>query len=488
MTVDYKRIEEIIEQNFQDEINVLRHIISIQSVAQEPNDENIKAGKPFGEGVDRAYRYLLNKGESFGFTALDIDGYGGHLEFATNSDSTENDSYKEIFAIAAHLDCVPIGDGWIKDPLGGEIYDGKLFGRGAYDDKGPAIASLFAMRALREAGFLPDKRIRLILGLDEETECYGMKYYLENEEMPDMGFTPDGDFPVIHGEKGILLFDIAKKFGKNQKGNLQLRNVKGGEADNMVASNARALINAANPKCYEDILKLAEEYITNADMDIKTRRLGKSLEIKIKGIPAHGASPWKGVNAVSLMMEFLGNIEFDSDDTNDFIEFFNIHIGQQTDGENLGILLCDDLSGNTILNVGGIEMDSESAHLTINVRYPVSFDEESIYRGMEDVLKKYNLGIVKKANKIPLYLNPDSDFIKGLTEVYRDVTGDSESLPMVIGGGTYARYFDRNFVAFGAKFPGGEAVEHRADEYIRLDDLLLMTKIFAKALLKFTSD
>lgn len=478
-----KEIERIIEKNFDEEVFVLQELISIKSVAEEPTEKSIECGMPFGKGVYEAYKYFLKKGENYGFDAVDVDGYGGHLEFKDTGDEGNS----QIFGVAAHLDCVPEGEGWTKNPFAGEIKEGLMYGRGTYDDKGPAVAGLFAMKALKEAGFKPQKRIRLILGLDEETNCDGMKYYLENEEMPDMGFTPDGDFPVIYGEKGILMFEIAKKFGKSMSEGIQLRSISGGEADNMVATNARVVVKSDNQKKYDEISRLAEKQRETGNMDISVRKLGKSLEIKVKGISAHGATPWKGKNAISLMMEFLGNIEFGSDGVNDFIDFYNNHIGYETDGKSLGCFMEDEVSGGTILNVGKIYMDTKSVHLTVNIRYPISFGEDDIYGGMEEVLKKYDLGITKKMNKLPLFVDPESEFIKGLTQVYREVTGDAKTPPKVIGGGTYARSFEDNFVAFGAKFPEGEAVEHQGDEYIALEDLKLMTKIFAGALLKFTS-
>lgn len=117
-------------------------------------------------------------------------------------------------AIIGHLDVVPAGSGWSHEPYGGEIADGKMYGRGTLDDKGPVISCLYAMKALKDAGFVPEPTVRLILGLDEESGWKGIKYYFEKEKRPDYGFTPDADFPLINGEKGLMIFGLAKKFGK----------------------------------------------------------------------------------------------------------------------------------------------------------------------------------------------------------------------------------------------------------------------------------
>ena len=153
----------------------------------------------------------------------------------------------------------------------------------------------------------------------------------------------------------------------------------------------------------------------------------------------------------------------------------------ELNGEKLGCRFSDEVSGETILNVGMIDMDRSSAKLTINIRYPITKKSEDIYAGMDDVCSRYDLGIIKRAEREPLYKAPDSPMVAELLTAYREITGDGETEPLVIGGGTYARLFD-DFVAFGAKFPGGADVEHQKDEYVALDDLKKMTVIYAEAI------
>ena len=465
-----EKIRTKVEENWSEEVGTLRELISIKSVAVRTDGD-----APFGEGVDEAFRYMLAKGEEFGFESVDVDGYGGHIQFGGGGED------RDIMGIAAHLDCVPEGEGWTHDPFAGEIADGRLYGRGTNDDKGPAVATLFAMKALAELGMTPKKRVRLILGLDEETDWEGMDYYLENEEMPTFGFTPDSDFPVVNAEKGILVFDIASKFKKQAAKGLEFRSFKGGEADNMVAASARVIVNSQKKSDYEAIREKAAYFEEMYGVPVHTRQIGKSLEISLKGVSAHGAHPEQGKNAISYMMAFLGLLDFTNDDVTDFIDFYNGYIGMELNGEKLGCRFEDEVSGETILNVGMIEMDKSSVKLTINIRYPITKKSEDIYAGMDEVCSKYDLGIIKRTEREPLYKAPDSSLVSELLTAYREITGDEESQPLVIGGGTYARLFD-DFVAFGAKFPGGADVEHQKDEYIILDDLKAMTVIYAEAI------
>ena len=172
-------------------------------------------------------------GREMGFAVKNVDNYGGHIDFPGSGD--------KIMGILGHLDVVPAGDGWQHEPYGGEIEEGRLYGRGTSDDKGPVIACLFAMKALKEAGYQPKATIRLILGLDEETHWKGMEYYFARERKPDWGFTPDADFPLINGEKGMLVFDLAKKFARTSGEGLVLRSLSGGIAPNSVPDSCRAV-------------------------------------------------------------------------------------------------------------------------------------------------------------------------------------------------------------------------------------------------------
>lgn len=198
-----------IEENKEDMLRMLQELIAIKSVAEEAGGE-----KPFGEGVQQAFSYVLEKAEEEGFLTKNVDNYGGHVEL--------RGSGEKVMGIVGHLDVVPEGTGWEVPPYSGEIRDGKIYGRGTMDDKGPVVASFYAMKAVKECGAPLKDTVRLILGLDEETNWEGMEYYLSKEASPDYGFTPDGDFPAIHGEKGILVFDLVKKLSKSQGKGLEL--------------------------------------------------------------------------------------------------------------------------------------------------------------------------------------------------------------------------------------------------------------------------
>ncbi|MEG0829935.1 MAG: dipeptidase PepV [Anaerovoracaceae bacterium] len=463
-----KSINEIIEKNKEEMLATLGELIKLKSVVAESKED-----MPFGEDVHKAFSYMLKKGRDNGFKTKNVDNYGGHIDFPGEEGG--------VMGIVGHLDVVPEGTGWIHEPYGGEQIDGMIYGRGTMDDKGPVVASFYAMKAIKEAGIKLDKTVRLVLGLDEETNWIGMEHYLSKVEPPDFGFTPDGDFPAIHGEMGILVFEIAKKLAKSTDKGLELRTVRGGNAANMVPDNCRAVIRDENIKNYSIIKEKVAAFRNENKGKINCKGVGKSLEITTQGISSHGAKPESGVNAISIMMEFLGQLNFVNEDANDFVEFYNKHIGYNLHGESLGCGFEDQVSGKLILNVGVIDFKTEAVTLTVNIRYPITVEGEDVYQAIMPVMNKYNLGVVKEKHEESIYLPSDDPMIVTLMDIYRKHTGDQDSQPLVIGGGTYARAI-KNTVAFGARFPGEPELGHQKNECISVENLMKMTKIYGEAI------
>ena len=459
------------------QIETLQDLVSIKSVVSDPVTTREGELFPFGEGVQDAFACFLKKAKELGFETQNIDNYGGHVDFGQGT---------ETVGILGHLDVVPEGEGWSFAPYSAAVSDGYIYGRGTLDDKGPMVAALYAMKALKDVGYEPAKKVRLIVGLDEETEWKGMEYYFARQPMPDYGFTPDADFPALNGEKGMMVFEIARKLPK-QSGGLTLRSLNGGSATNMVAEKARAVVNSDSSETYSQIKELAAAFRTERGFKVNTKGVGKSLEITVEGKSAHGAYPQAGVNAISVMMEFLGNLNFSSDELNVFFDFYRRYIGFDVNGKNLGCGFEDAQSGKLTLNVGLVHYDKGSITLNINVRYPVTVTEEQVYEGILPTLNEYDMGLIKVSGKPPVYMAPDSPMIKTLVGIYQKHTGDTESKPIVIGGGTYAKAA-KNIIAFGGIFPGDEDRMHQKDERISIDRFMTMTKIYAEAIYQLTQE
>lgn len=458
-----QKVEDLRESMTRD----LQSLIRIPSVKGAPEE-----GAPFGTAVRDALSCMLTLGAREGFRSADIDGFGGHLDFGEG---------QETIGILCHLDVVPEGTDWEHAPYDAVVEDGVMYGRGTLDDKGPTIAAFYAMKALKDCGCVPEKRIRMILGLDEETGSEGMRYYLQREPAPDFAIVPDSDFPLVCGEMGILVFDLVRKFSGSQMEGLTLKSLSGGNAPNMVPEEARAVLFAKDRTLYEPVREAAAHFEALNGCAVRTRGRGTGLEIICRGQSAHGAAPWKGKNAISGLMEFLHTIPIGNEDVRDFIEFYQTHLGNDFHGERMGCTLEDGISGKLILNVGMIEMDRSSVRLTVNVRCPISYSDADVYQTVADVIDPAGIGIVKKMYEKPLYFSPDEPVVKLLCDIYGKQTGDVTTKPLVIGGGTYARQIDRG-MAYGALFPGDPDLMHQRNECVRIDRLVKTAQIYAEAL------
>ena len=470
-----KKYIQQLEQYREDMIKALQTLVRIKSVDELGIDGD---PVPFGEGVQEVFQATLAMGEREGFETFNANNYGGHIEWKV-------DDAAETMAILGHLDVVPEGSDWDFDPYGAEVKDGRLYGRGSSDNKGPIVASLYAMKAIKEAGFVPRKNIRVILGLDEETNWDGMGKYLEMAGKPDFGFTPDGVFPLLHSEMGVLVFDLVGKFAKTPAGakGLHVRNIQGGTASNSVPDFAKVLV--YSEEGYDDVRAKAEEFNANEEHKIECKGKGKSLEISVQGVSAHGARPHMGFSAISQLMKFMGNLTFANDSVAEFVGFYNEHIGFGNKGYGMGCGLTDEVSGELIWNTGVIDANEEAWKLVINVRYPVTCTDAQVYEGMSEVLNKYGYGVVKKSHDGPIYLPVDHPVIVALMEAYKEFSGDVDAKPGVTGGATYARTIP-NAVSFGILFPDEKNIMHHRNESISLEHWFKATKILAESIVRLT--
>lgn len=458
----------LIESYKDDIVKKTQELISIKSVEESP-----KEGMPFGEGPYNALKYVVNLSKELGFETQEFDGYAAHADLGDGEESV---------GILLHVDVVPEGDGWTYSPYGGEIHDGRIYGRGAVDDKGPAISALYAMKALKDSGSLLKRKVRIIFGANEETGWGCMKHYFSKMDAPTMGFTPDADFPVINGEKGIIVFDLKHQLANNNR-DFKVIDIKGGSAPNMVPDTAVATFEVQE---VDRLVEIFNTYKEKNDKPLSIEVDGNIVKVTTKGVSAHGSTPEKGENAISYLMKFLGELLEENDDLYEFVKFYNDRIGSYNYGEKIGCNFEDDISGKLNFNTGMIKYEDNNLILTINIRYPITSSAEEVYSGIRDNLLDTNIILVEgNSDQRPLYVSEDNFLVKKLMDVYRSETQDYDSKPVVIGGGTYARAME-NAVAFGPMFPGQKDVAHQKDEYISIDHLIKMTEIYTKALFELT--
>ena len=437
-------------------IACLQENLRIPSVEGAPEE-----GAPYGAEVRRSLDHALAAAKKLGFRTFNVDGHMGWCEYGEGS---------EMVAVLGHLDVVPAGDGWTVDPYGAEISDGKIWGRGTTDDKGPSIAALYALAALRDSGLPIRRRIRVLLGCYEETGSADVKYYLSHGgEVPVMGFTPDGEYPVINGEKGIINATFSKTY--TQAGPLKLVAIKGGSAPNVVPSHAYA-----DFECDAD---MAEHICKLYSTAIKFSRRQGGFRVEAFGISAHGSTPGLGENAIGRLMMALDNLPLDGE-LADAVHFLATRLGMETEGESAGIYLHDEISGALSLNWGTIRGDADKLSLKINYRYPVTYVYDDCGPAFNAAFAAAGFNLDAETHKAKLYIPADSELVSSLMKVYTEQTG-LPGEPKSIGGGTYAKSIP-NLLAFGPIFPGDEIREHKPDEYITIDNLVKNAQIIAAAM------
>lgn len=462
-------IDKAVESMKNDIIADVQDIISYKSIESKP-----EPGAPFGVEMRRCLDRTLEICKKLGINTENFDGYAGHAEYG------EGD---EIIGILVHVDVVPEGSDWSHEPYGGEVNDGKIFGRGTIDDKGPAIAAIYGLKAAMDSGVKFNRRVRIIIGCDEESGRWGcMKHYFKHAETPMCGFSPDADFPIINSEMGIIILNLEKEFEQNKKsqcGGLRIKSIKGGNKVNMVPDYCECELEIK--KDFTDRIKKTVEYMNKVkDKSFELEMHDDKCIIKSYGVSAHGATPDKGVNAISQLISCICRLPLCESAQTDYINFLESHIGMETDGKSFGVAMSDEVSGKLIFNLGTIDMNEEKASVGINIRYPVTKSGNDVY----DILRKKSsdagVKVIEGDGKDPLYVPADNFMVKILQKVYEDATGQKANL-ISIGGGTYARAI-KNAVAFGPLFPGKEETAHQKDEYIEIDDLMMCTKIYAKAI------
>lgn len=438
---------EKLENNFSEFLNNLDRVVSIPSYYQEDSTKY-----PFGENIQKVLEEMIDICKELGFrTYIDSEGYYGYAEIGSG---------EKLVGVLGHLDVVPPGDlsKWENEPFKPVIKDGKYYGRGAQDDKGPTLAAIYALKTLLDCGFKLKYRVRFIFGTDEENLWRDMPKYVEKEEMPTIGFTPDSKFPLIYSEKGLLQ---CKLIAKNESGLV----FKGGDAFNSVPSN---IIVPKNDELIKVLLELNYEF---KDKDEVIEIVGKSV---------HAQVAETGINAINRYMHALTKLGKETKSG----KFITENLIGYDFAEPIFELVKDEHSGELKFNVGKIEFTEENEILMIDMRIPVTYDKEKIVETLSRKAKEYGFEYTQHDYLKSIYVPLDSELITTLMSAYQEITGDMESQPVASGGATYARAMN-NCVAFGYVLPGSPKTEHQPNEYIILDDIKKAMKIYMKAFEKF---
>lgn len=441
----------------------LESLVSIEST----RDLSTKTDNaPFGENCRKALDTMLGLGQRDGFQTKDIDGYAGVIEYGQQT---------ETLGILGHLDIVPVGEDWTKDPLTVTVDDGYVFGRGVVDDKGPALAAYYALKIIKEQNIPLKRRVMLITGCDEESGMECMDYYKKHAEIPNIGFVPDADFPVIYGEKGGLHV-VLRSTDKTA-----IRSMHAGSRPNIVIGKADCTMDTITEKQKQEFAYYCKSHGLTGSIEDTT--------FHIDGVFAHAATPWLGENAALHLLNFVGS-SYDDTLAQDLYKIL-----KDWQGKPLGIYKQGLYMGFLTMNTGIIDIEDNETKILIDIRYPNDMNAQEIMEQFDLHCKTLNSHVVPQmeSDSVPLFVDPQSNLVKELMRVYQKYTNDTFSCAYTLGGGTYARKFE-NFVSFGPEFPNDEKTTdqfvgscHQRDEGIKLESLILSIAIYAEAIVSLCS-
>jgi len=428
----------IIEESFDRQVKDLQALIRIPSVSRgEP-----KEGMPYGEQVFNALRAAQQIARDLGFEKVwDVEARCGVVEYGQGD---------ELVAVMAHLDVVPEGTGWTYPPYGAEIHDGAMYGRGTADDKGAAVSALYALYALKESGVKMRRRVRILLGCDEERGSTGIERYKEVEGEPDLAFTPDATYPVVNSEMNISHMLFEKKYSTAVR-------AKVGTAMNVIPGEATAAVQGQD---------------------------GPSA-LSVKGKEGHASMPDHADNALMKLVKALLEADLPAEDRVTFGGLMSLLSGYNH-GEGLGVDFTD-ASGRLTLAPTVLTADETGVSIGFDCRYPASMTFEQLTGPIDERMGQLGFSCRDRSDSKGHYIAPETELVSTLMEVYGELSGDRESKPISIGGGTYAREF-QNAVAVGVTRPDRPDLCHIADENILLSEMLFNTRFMAESLKRLAGE
>lgn len=451
INVNKTAYQDLIKPYEKEALKTLQELIQIPSVHDE---KTITADKPFGQEVENALSYIAKKGEELGFHVDRCDNYVTELSFG------EGD---KTFDIYAHLDVVPVKEkNWVHQPFSLIIDNDIMYGRGVSDDKGPAIACLYAVKALMDKKRLGGYKLRFLFGGNEERDSLCLEHYFHvlKKGYPTIGFSPDADYPLIYGEKSIYSYKASYDIASDHIKPFQI-----GDALNIVLAEAKCEVQA-DKKLVEELL---DKY-TKKHPEVKIKFFDNTLEFI--GVPYHGSMPYNGVNAGLHMLNFLGHL-FDIKLLRDIYDDYKDGKGEAFKGN-----YRDEYFDCTTYNIGKIAFDGKHLVLFVNTRFSPAFNIDTV---IKNVTLNTGSEVELLGGSIGFIADPESEFIQTMLKSYQEETGDYESKPLAIGGGTYSRE-SKNTVAFGAQFPNRDYKMHGDDEFFPVSDFFANMQIYAHAI------
>lgn len=451
--MDKKIIEDVkrfAAENWEGVIRDIGRLVAVDSVRGPA-----QPGMPFGPGPAKALELGLEIARELGLETVNCNNMIGYAQVGQG---------EACLATITHLDVVPSA-GWAEDPFTLRRREGYIIGRGVLDDKGPSVLCLYALKYLKDRGVELRYPVRALLGADEECKMQDLEYYLDNYPAPLFCFSPDANFPLCNGEKGIYHARITSGLPLDK-----IADIRGGVAPNVIPGSAEAWVHAGE--------------LESTDSVTATRE-GELWHLEAKGQGGHACHPEEACNAIALLVDYILEKNILSGDEKEFFLGLQRLHGDYY-GRGIGAQAEDTMF--TPLTIIGGEIGVDNGHIfqSVDSRYPTTSSGDKL-----TALLEKNWGgmakVVKTGDSEPFYMSLDNPAIQVCIEAYNTVTGE-KAKPYTIGGGTYARHFP-NAVSFGPEHPERPAPDfagpiHGVDEAACEDWMREALEIYILALLE----
>ena len=462
-----EKIDAYIDSKKDEMIEDLKTLVRIDS-----QRGRAKEGKPFGDGPAKVVAAAEGLMKQYGLQTTNYDNYVVTGDFGTQEKALD---------ILAHLDVVPVTEDWtVTEPFQPKVVDGRIYGRGTADDKGPAIAALYALRAIRELGLPMKKSVRLILGSDEECGSGDLEYYYAKEQEVPYTFTPDADFPLINIEKGSFKGEFSADFPA-EDAKAYVVSFTSGDKVNVVPARATLVVAGVEAAVVEEAAARVTAQ-TNVAFTTESQADG-TVKVSAKGVAAHASTPAEGKNALTATLRLITALPLDA--TKGLTALLGLEAlfpYEDTCGKQAGIDRENEESGALTLCFSIMDYTPEHLHAIFDARLPIGCTKENTSYPVKEALAQYGITLDNDELREPHCVPGDSWFVQTLLGSYERYFG-KKGKALSTGGGTYVHELERG-VAFGCMVPEVDNHMHGDDEFMEIEMLLRSAKIFADAILK----
>ena len=438
----------------------------------------------------RQRRWLEQRARGLG---LDFKSYDGRVEEIVLQGP------KPVLALLTHGDVEGVeNQTWTSPPFEGKLVagrDGRIIGRGTEDDKGPVIAALYTLAALRDSGWPLRTTVHLLVANGAETSWDEIPYYLARAPMPDQTIGLDAAYPVVNAQKayGVVRFR-SQPVAEPKPGKWRVASLSGGSGMSIIPEKGQAILerlgtDAEKSGAQAELARTAAIWAkAHPPARLTVSREGGRLKVVAAGHAGHSSEPSTGHNALGDLTAFLASLDLKLDAWGALAAFTGVAVGTETNGRSLGLDHRDAVMGELTSNLSFLRDDKGTPVAEVNIRVPRGIDKARIEKQVAErtgvFSRRAGAQIVPEVvmSNEPHIEPAEGELVAGLLATWQEVTGTTGK-PLAIGGATQARLF-KGGVDFGPADDMAKYRGHGVDEYLTPEELHRIAELTVAAVWK----